>query len=108
MLNQQVEEEVHEDDYDELGAGDKPRLVVFNKADLLERAAHDPSTTSPAVAASSRTVRRARPESATLAKASTAWVSRGATTDRRVTHGEVSTVGDPAVRSPVAALPSRP
>jgi len=37
---------------DELGAGDKPRLVVFNKADLLERAAHDPSTTSPAVGGS--------------------------------------------------------
>jgi len=34
---------------DELGAGDKPRLVVFNKADLLEPAARDASTVSPAV-----------------------------------------------------------
>ena len=37
---------------DELGAGDKPRLVVFNKADLVERAAHDAATTSPAVGGS--------------------------------------------------------
>jgi len=28
---------------DELGAGDKPRLVAFNKADLVERTANDPS-----------------------------------------------------------------
>jgi GTP-binding protein HflX len=34
---------------DELGAGEKPRLVVFNKADLLERAARDASTPGPAV-----------------------------------------------------------
>jgi GTP-binding protein HflX len=34
---------------DELGAGDKPRLVVFNKADLLEHAARDASTPGPAV-----------------------------------------------------------
>jgi GTPase len=37
---------------DELGAGDKPRLVVFNKADLVERAAHDAATSSPAVGGS--------------------------------------------------------
>ncbi len=35
---------------DELGAGDKPRLVVFNKADLIERAAQDGETPSPAIA----------------------------------------------------------
>jgi GTP-binding protein HflX len=34
---------------DELGAGEKPRLVVFNKVDLLERAARDSSTPAPAV-----------------------------------------------------------
>jgi GTPase len=28
---------------DELGAGDRPRLVALNKADLVERAAYDPS-----------------------------------------------------------------
>ena len=33
---------------DELGAGDKPRLVVFNKADLLEPAARDGSAPAPA------------------------------------------------------------
>jgi GTPase len=37
---------------DELGAGDKPRLVVFNKADLLEPAARDAATASPAVGGS--------------------------------------------------------
>jgi GTP-binding protein HflX len=35
---------------DELGAGDKPRLVVFNKADLIERLASDGSAAAPAVA----------------------------------------------------------
>ena len=34
---------------DELGAGDKPRLLAFNKADLLEPAARDGSTTAPAI-----------------------------------------------------------
>jgi GTP-binding protein HflX len=34
---------------DELGAGEKPRLVAFNKADLLGRAARDASTPGPAV-----------------------------------------------------------
>src|ERR687888_552712 len=34
---------------DELGAGEKPRLVAFNKVDLLERAARDSSTPAPAV-----------------------------------------------------------
>ena len=34
---------------DELGAGDKPRLVVWNKADLLEPAAQDPDAPSPVV-----------------------------------------------------------
>jgi GTP-binding protein HflX len=34
---------------DELGAGDKPRLVVFNKADLVERAALDGSAVAPSV-----------------------------------------------------------
>jgi GTP-binding protein HflX len=37
---------------DELGAGDKPRLVAFNKADLLERAALDGSAPAPAIAGS--------------------------------------------------------
>jgi GTP-binding protein HflX len=37
---------------DELGAGDKPRLVAFNKADLVERTALDPSTPAPAIAGS--------------------------------------------------------
>jgi len=35
---------------DELGAGDKPRLVVFNKADLLDPAARDGRTPGPAIA----------------------------------------------------------
>ena len=35
---------------DELGAGDKPRLVVFNKVDLLDAAAADGSTPAPAIA----------------------------------------------------------
>ncbi|MFN8621929.1 MAG: GTPase HflX [Chloroflexota bacterium] len=34
---------------DELGAGDKPRLVVWNKADLLEPGARDPDAPSPVV-----------------------------------------------------------
>ncbi|MEO5883909.1 MAG: GTPase HflX [Candidatus Limnocylindrales bacterium] len=34
---------------DELGAGDKPRVVVLNKADLLERAALDGAGTAPAM-----------------------------------------------------------
>jgi GTPase len=34
---------------DELGAGEKPRLVVWNKADLLEREANDPDAPSPVV-----------------------------------------------------------
>ena len=37
---------------DELGAGDKPRLVAFNKADLVERAALNGSAPAPAVAGS--------------------------------------------------------
>src|SRR3954451_19158897 len=37
---------------DELGAGDKPRLVAFNKADLVERAARDGETPAPTVAGS--------------------------------------------------------
>src|SRR6187431_3070523 len=37
---------------DELGAGEKPRLVAFNKADLVERAALDGSAPAPAVAGS--------------------------------------------------------
>ena len=37
---------------DELGAGDKPRLVAFNKADLVEPAARDGSTPAPAIAGS--------------------------------------------------------
>src|SRR6188508_717113 len=35
---------------DELGAGDKPRLVAFNKADLVETAARNGDTPSPALA----------------------------------------------------------
>ncbi len=35
---------------DELGAGDKPRLLAFNKADLLEPAARDGNGSSPAIA----------------------------------------------------------
>jgi GTP-binding protein HflX len=35
---------------DELGAGDKPRLLAFNKADLLESAARDSTTPGPAIA----------------------------------------------------------
>ena len=35
---------------DELGAGDKPRLVAFNKADLLDPAARDGRTPGPAIA----------------------------------------------------------
>jgi GTPase len=35
---------------DELGAGDKPRLVAYNKADLLEPAAMNGGLTAPAVA----------------------------------------------------------
>ena len=34
---------------DELGAGDKPRVVAFNKVDLLERAALDGDGTAPVV-----------------------------------------------------------
>jgi GTP-binding protein HflX len=34
----------------DLGAGDKPRLVAFNKIDLLEPAARDAHTTAPIVA----------------------------------------------------------
>jgi GTPase len=37
---------------DELGAGEKPRLVAFNKADLIETGARDGSTPAPAVAGS--------------------------------------------------------
>ncbi len=37
---------------DELGAGDKPRVLVRNKADLLERTALDGSAVAPAVAGS--------------------------------------------------------
>jgi 50S ribosomal subunit-associated GTPase HflX len=37
---------------EELGAGDKPRLVAFNKADLLENAAHRPDAPAPAIAGS--------------------------------------------------------
>jgi GTP-binding protein HflX len=37
---------------DELGAGDKPRLVAFNKADLVEAAAHDGDAPAPALAGS--------------------------------------------------------
>ena len=35
---------------DELGAGDKPRLLAFNKADLLDPAARDGSVPAPAIA----------------------------------------------------------
>jgi len=34
---------------DELGAGDKPRLVVYNKADLLDPSARDGQTPGPAI-----------------------------------------------------------
>jgi GTP-binding protein HflX len=34
---------------DELGAGDKPRLVVFNKADLIDRAALNGSSVAPSI-----------------------------------------------------------
>src|SRR3954463_5560332 len=34
---------------DELGAGDKPRLVVFNKADLVDRAALNGSSVAPSI-----------------------------------------------------------
>jgi len=37
---------------DELGAGDKPRLIAFNKADLVETAARDGGAAAPAVAGS--------------------------------------------------------
>jgi GTP-binding protein HflX len=37
---------------DELGAGEKPRLVAFNKADLVERAALNGNAPAPAVAGS--------------------------------------------------------
>ena len=37
---------------DELGAGDKPRLVVFNKSDLVDRAAADGGNPAPAIAGS--------------------------------------------------------
>jgi GTP-binding protein HflX len=37
---------------DELGAGDKPRLVAFNKADLVENAARNGGGVAPAVAGS--------------------------------------------------------
>ena len=37
---------------DELGAGDKPRLVAFNKADLVDVAARDGQTPAPALAGS--------------------------------------------------------
>ena len=37
---------------DELGAGDKPRLVAFNKADLLDRSARDGNVPAPAIAGS--------------------------------------------------------
>ncbi|HEX8940670.1 MAG TPA: GTPase HflX [Candidatus Limnocylindrales bacterium] len=39
---------------DELGAGDKPRLVTFNKADLLDAAARDGESPAPIVAGSVR------------------------------------------------------
>ena len=35
---------------EELGAGDKPRLVAFNKADLIDPAARDGNTPGPAIA----------------------------------------------------------
>ncbi len=34
---------------DELGAGDKPRLVAFNKVDLIEPTARDPETPAPVI-----------------------------------------------------------
>src|SRR5919108_76510 len=37
---------------DELGAGDKPRLVAFNKADLIDRSARDGTVPAPAIAGS--------------------------------------------------------
>src|SRR5260221_1751199 len=37
---------------DELGAGAKPRLVAFNKADLLDRTARDATVPAPAIAGS--------------------------------------------------------
>ncbi len=37
---------------DELGAGDKPRLVAFNKADLVQQAARDANAPAPAIAGS--------------------------------------------------------
>ena len=37
---------------DELGAGDKPRLVAFNKADLVEKAALDDGAAAPSLAGS--------------------------------------------------------
>ena len=37
---------------DDLGAGDKPRLVAFNKADLVENAARDGGAVAPALAGS--------------------------------------------------------
>ena len=37
---------------DELGAGDKPRLVAFNKADLLDPSARDGTVPGPAIAGS--------------------------------------------------------
>src|SRR5687768_14047756 len=37
---------------DELGAGDKPRLVAFNKADLVEAAARDSEAPAPSIAGS--------------------------------------------------------
>ncbi|HEX5824411.1 MAG TPA: GTPase HflX [Candidatus Limnocylindrales bacterium] len=37
---------------DELGAGDKPRLVAFNKADLVENAARDGGAAAPGLAGS--------------------------------------------------------
>jgi GTP-binding protein HflX len=37
---------------DELGAGDKPRLVAFNKVDLLERAARNGDAPAPAISGS--------------------------------------------------------
>ena len=37
---------------DELGAGDKPRLVAFNKADLVEAAARNSDAPAPAIAGS--------------------------------------------------------
>jgi GTPase len=37
---------------DELGAGDKPRLVAFNKADLVDAAARDGSVPGPAISGS--------------------------------------------------------